>query len=150
MSAITEVTVPLLRHHLKTTVDFLKPFLPFVEGHMTRFFTEDLWHKHIAPEIQREIHTESDVREALDIYRHHLTPDTDLLSTAKKTNRLEHFRVHLTNTKHYYLDRFRDVWITPEELDRIFAGASDAKQTNHRSFMSMKKHYEVSVKVAIN
>lgn len=135
-----EVTIPLLRHHLKATVDFLKPFLPVLDGHMTRFLSERLWQKHIPHEIQREIRTETDAREAIEIYRDHLSSQFD---SSRSTDKYTHFRTHLWNTKQYYLDRFTDIWIEPNELSEKLKSRSDTKRS-HPGFMPDKKHHEVN------
>lgn len=130
--------IPQLQKHLQETLDFLTPYLPMANDHMVTYLTANLWEKHIPPEIREEIRTESDICKAIEMYWTHLeanecwTGNTDF----------EHFRGFLLNAKHFYLDRFTDVWITPDELNRML-NCNNSENTLIKGFMNEKKNYEV-------
>lgn len=142
MCTVAEVTIPLLQKHLKATLDFLTPFLPMANSHMVTYLTDNLWKRNISLEIQQEIQSEADIRDAIDIFWNHL--DANHNSAAiDETDKFQYFRKFLSNSKQCYLDRLTDVWITPDELNQQLN--KDSKNVvTVRGFMSSKKNHEVS------
>lgn len=142
MGAAAEVTIPLLQKHLNAAINHLKPFTPMLNGHMTRFLSENLWQRSVPDDIQTELRTEADVYEAINIYKQHLNPTTNTNATCE---RFKHFRTFLLNTKRYYLDRFTDVWITPDDLNRKLGLGIADKLQKCEGLMAPKKQYEVII-----
>lgn len=145
-AAATEVTIPLLQKHLRATLDFLTPFLPMANGHMVTYLTECLWDKHVPADIRQEIQTESNVNEAMEVYWKHLAANAESMEEQKSYGQ---FRCFLSNAKQYYLDRFTDVWITPDELNQRLH-SKQFKNMSIKGFMNEKKNHEVSINCFLN
>lgn len=141
MCAAAEVTIPLIQKHLKETLDFLTPFLPMANSHMVTYLTDNLWKKNISLEIQQEIQSEADVRDAIDIFWNHLDAD-DNSDVTDDNDKFKYFRKFLSNSKQYHLDKFTDIWITPDELNKQLNKES-INGVIVRGFMSPKKNHEV-------
>lgn len=140
MGAGVEVTVSMLQKQLGAAVAYLKPFIPMTNCHMTRFLSENLWQRSVSDGIQAEIRTPADVDEAITIYKQHLNPTANINADF---DRFKNFRSFLLNTKQYYLDRYTDVWITPDDLNRkLNLGIGDKKKKSE-GLMGGKKQYEV-------
>ncbi|XP_037044557.1 methyltransferase-like protein 25 [Bradysia coprophila] len=135
-----DVTIPLLKRHLHQAITYLNPFLPYLNAHMTKFFSDNLWQRNVPLNIQSEIRTDADVYEAIKIYRHHLNPSVD--STAD-SDCFKNFRAFLRNTKPFYLDSYTDVWISPSELNRELKMAIGDEVHMSEGFMPQKKRHEV-------
>lgn len=135
-----DVSIPLLKRHLNQAINYLNPFLPYLNAHMTKFFSDNLWQRNVPPNIQNEIRTDVDVHEAINIYRQHLNPD---VNSTGDTDRLKNFRAFLRNTKQFYLDSYKDVWITSDDLNReLKLDIGDKAQTS-KDLMPQKKRHEV-------
>lgn len=137
--AAMEVTTQLIQHHIRNTMEYLRPILGMANAPMVTYLTENLWRTHIPMEIQEEIRTTSDIQTAVDIFWNHLNTDQRDCAT---TDQLKHFRAFLRKNTEFYLDNLRGVWITPEQLKCAF----DTQRANPlpiHGFMSTKKNHEV-------
>lgn len=137
--AAMEVTTQLIQHHIRNTMEYLRPILGMANAPMVTYLTENLWKTHIPMEIQDEIRTTADIQTAVDIFWNHLKTDQSDCAT---TDQLKHFRTFLRRNTEFYLDNLRGVWITPEQLKCAF----DTQRANPlpiHGFMSTKKNHEV-------
>lgn len=132
--------IPVLQKHLRDTLDFLTPFMPMANGHMVTYLTANLWEKYIPLEIREEIRSESDVRKALETYWTHL--EANEIGSGNEDSM--HFRGFLLNARQFYMDRFTDVWITPDELNQKLNCSNYNQNTMTKGFMNEKKYYEVT------
>lgn len=139
MGATLEVTTLLLQNHIRNTLDKLTPLLAMANAPMVKYFTEQLWKTHIPEEIQREIQTKDDIRDALEIYWQHLDIDSN---ENPANDKFKNFRAFLANAKNFHLDNLDDVWVSPEKLKQIFDGERNSS-LSIKGFMSMKKNHEV-------
>lgn len=137
-----QVTVQLLQHRIRTTLEHLVPFLGLANAPMVSYFTQQLWKTYVPPEIQQEIQTTSDIAHAVDIYWQHLN------EPASSAERLQHFRSFLFAAKQCHLDSMPDMWTTPDKLKTIFDG-HDIKALSIHGFMSTKKNHEVNLSSTI-
>lgn len=136
MGATIEITTQLLQNRIQNTLEKLSSMLPMANAPMVKYFTDEFWKTYIPKEIQQEVQTKDDIKDALDIYWQHLD------SAPHDNDKFRHFRAFLLDCRKHHLDRFEDVWITPETLKHIF----DTKRTNPlpiKGFMSTKKNHEV-------
>lgn len=136
-----DVTIPLLRRHLNEAITYLNPFLPYLNAHMTKFFSDNLWQRNVPPNIQSEIRTNEDVHEAIGIYRQHLNPLSD--STTVDSKSFKNFRAFLRTTKKFYLDSYTDVWIPLTALRGELKLATGDRVLISEDFMPSKKQHEV-------
>lgn len=140
MGATREVTVQFLRNQIGKTVEQLMPILGMANAPMVTYFTHQLWKTYVPTEIQQEIQTTTDIKSAVDIYWQHLNED---FNHCESNSKFKHFRAFLSNAKQYHLDNMEDMWITPDQLRKIF----DNQRTNPlpiKGFMNTKKNHEVN------
>lgn len=139
MSATIEVTTQILQNHIRCTLDKLVPLLGMANAPMVTYFTGNLWKTHVPHEIQQEIQTTADIKEAVEIYWQHL--DLELHEIEVK-DKFTHFRAFLKSARHCHLDNLQDVWVTPEKLKQIFDNQHNSPLAI-KGFMSTKKNHEV-------
>lgn len=134
----TTVTAQLIQNHIRNTFERLVPLLGIANAPMVKYFTEKLWTTHVPAEIQHEIQTTKDIKDAVEIYWKHL----DAEQWDSVNDKFKHFRAFLSTARQHHLDNLEDVWVTPENLMQIL-DAHHRTTLPIQGFMSLKKNHEV-------
>lgn len=108
-----------------------------LNDHMILYLTNDLWQKHLPAAIRQEIRTQSDAKEALNVYWTHLEQD------GKES--FPNLREFLATARENSIDTMRDVWITVGELKEQL-NIERSEQFKVHGYMNEKKNYEVTSK----
>ena len=137
------VTVAVLERRLNELTGYLTKYMAFINCHMVQFLTENLWMRHIPEDIQEEIRSEEDVRDAIEMFwKYGLHAQNKSLDC--ETVRYKRFAGFLKETQQHTLDACEDVWVTPEQLKSCFMVEAKMNHLRVTDFMSQKKSHEVS------
>lgn len=136
--------VKLVQCKLQGLIDYLKPFLPLVNCHMTGYITDNLWNTMVPANIRQEIQLHSNVNDAIDLF---YELNGKCPSEIKSSEILTNLSDFLINSQKYTIDQM-DICLSVEELNERLAECKCSVKRNDplpiKEFMSAKKRYEVS------
>lgn len=141
---MTLVTLRLIEQNLERVINFLLPYLRFVNCHMVNYFTDQHWEKFIDPELKKELEETDNFNElAINLMKNGY--DTELNRKYPCLSKL------LTTTRSHTLFEMPDLCLSMEsfqncELDQL---QPDFTPLPIKEFMSAKKNHEVTLMSSI-
>lgn len=137
-------SVAKVQKYIDKIINHLEPNRNFINMHMTAWFCDNSYEKHVPKDIREEVKTIDDVHSAIKLFFNPSTSSPDLI---QKHQNLYNFIHH---EKSFYLENFEDkLYLTADEMMNEFHALNipvkNGLNLNVREFMKEKKNHEVKI-----